>query len=315
MLKSKAVLAIISGLLLSLSWPTYGFPFLLFFAFVPLFILEEEISKESHHKNRKIFFYSYLAIFIWNVITTWWIWNSTAFGAIMAIILNSLFMSLVWVIFSFSKRHFFNQKHAIFLLPIFWVAFEYLHLDWDLSWSWLNLGNAFANHIYAIQWYEYTGTFGGTWWVLIVNILIFKLIQKMKAEAFEIKKLLISSIPVLLFIFIPLSISLYIYKNYEDQGKAVEIVVVQPNMDPWNEQFMSPSEEVIQRMIDLSKPLISEDTRFWLAPESAIQEGLKEPKMTVTTARGIGGISIPMLQEFMVQYPTPLFWVLWRPAG
>ncbi|MCK5776754.1 MAG: apolipoprotein N-acyltransferase, partial [Bacteroidales bacterium] len=177
MLKNKIFLAIISGLLLSLSWPTYGFPYLIFFAFVPLFFIEEELSQTAKKPLFGIFKYAFLSLFIWNLITTWWIWNSTEFGAVMAIVLNAFFMSLIWVLFSFSKRYFKNTAQAIFILPIYWITFEYFHLDWDLSWSWLNLGNVFANHPYAIQWYEYTGTFGGSWWVLIINILIFKVLK------------------------------------------------------------------------------------------------------------------------------------------
>lgn len=303
MLKSKLLLSIISGVLLSLAWPAHGFPFIAFIAFIPLFFIEDQLSKESKKPLRNIFLYSYIALFTWNTLSTWWIWNSTAFGAIMAIVLNSLFMSLVWVIFSFSKKYFHNNKNTIFLLPIFWVAFEYLHLDWDLSWSWLNLGNVFANHPYAIQWYEYTGIFGGTWWILIVNILIYRLIKRLLEEKLKVDQVIFLSFPILLLIFTPLLFSIYQYQTYTEKGIDTEIVVVQPNMDPWNEQFLSPPREVIDRMIELSTPLISQETQFWVAPESAIQEGIQEPSMTVG-ARMQEGISIPRLKYFMAKYPN-----------
>jgi len=302
MLKSKAFLAILSGVLLSLSWPTLGFPYLIFFAFVPLFIIEKQNVENAHGVLRKTLIYSYLAFFIWNLATTWWIWNSTEFGAIVAIILNSFFMALVWLVFSFSKKHFYN-KHALFLLPVYWIGFEYFHLDWDLSWSWLNLGNVFANHPYAIQWYEYTGTFGGSWWILLVNILIFKGYEKIQETGFDIKKALIVFSPALLLILLPLSFSLWQYNSYQEKGEEIEVLVVQPNMDPWSEQFLSPPEEVINRIIDLSTPLISEKTRLLLAPESAIQEGLQEPQMSYSTAAGKQGVSMPMLYSFLQKHP------------
>lgn len=304
MLKSKTFLALLSGVLLSLSWPSYGFPYFIFIAFVPLFIIEEQIRKAGVKPLRKVFLYSYLAIFVWNIITTWWIWNSTEFGAIMAIILNSLFMSLIWVAFSFSKKYFHNTKNAIFILPVYWVAFEYFHLDWDLSWSWLNLGNVFANHPYAIQWYEYTGVFGGSWWILIVNILIFGLLKKMQSGEYKTSKLILSSIPLVLFLFGPLIYSWLVYNNYEDKGKDIEIVVVQPNMDPWSEQFTSPPEEVINRIIKLSTPLVSEKTAFLIAPESAIQEGIQEQALPYSDSWQNRGVSLSMLQDFMQQYPN-----------
>lgn len=299
MLKSKFFLPVLSGILLSLAWPANGFPYLIFIAFVPLFFLLDEL-KSAQKPLRKVFGYSYLAMFIWNALTTWWIWNSTEFGAIMAILLNSFFMSLVWVVFSLSQRYFYNRA-AIFLFPVYWVAFEFLHLDWDLSWSWLNLGNVFANHPYAIQWYEFTGTLGGSWWIITINILAFRWIKQLLEEKYPLVQHFIYSLPLLIMILLPIGYSTVIYQNYKEKGDLVEVVVVQPNMDPWSEQFSSPPQEVIDRMINLSKPLISQETMFWVAPESAIQEGLQEPGMTVNGIRR--GVSTTRLQNFMAEYP------------
>jgi len=303
MFKNKLFLSILSGVLLSLSWPTYGFPYIMFLAFVPLFFIEENLAKETKKPLWGIFKYSYVSLFLWNLLTTWWIWNSTEFGAVVAIVLNSLFMSLVWVLFSFSKKYFKNTSQAIFILPVYWITFEYFHLDWDLSWSWLNLGNVFASHPYAVQWYEYTGSFGGAWWIFIVNILIFKLINKLLLAGRNVKKNLISALPVVLSIVLPLGFSLYLYSHYQEKGEAVEVVVVQPNMDPWNEQFTSPPQEVIQRIIDLSKPLITENTRFLVAPESTIQEGLRESELFNRVIRIEPSISMKMLRDFLKGYP------------
>ncbi|NOR87753.1 MAG: apolipoprotein N-acyltransferase [Bacteroidales bacterium] len=303
MLKSKVFLAILSGVLLSLSWPTYGFPYLIFFAFIPLLYIEDQVREVGVKPLRKVFLYSYIAIFIWNIITTWWIWNSTEFGAIMAIVLNTLFMSLIWVAFSWSKNHFKYNKNAIFILPIYWIGFEYFHLDWDLSWSWLNLGNVFAMHPYAIQWYEYTGTLGGSWWILVINILLFLLVKKVQIKDFRRKKLLFPSLATLLVFLMPLIYSWQVYSNFQDRGKQVEIVVVQPNMDPWSEQFLSPPEDVINRIIKLSSPLISPKTQFLIAPESAIQEGIQEHPLPYSDLWTNRGVSVSMLQDFMKQYP------------
>ncbi len=302
MLKSKLFLSVLGALLLSLAWPAYGFPYLIFVALVPLFLLEESIAQQPKKRLRKVFLYSWLSLLIWNLLTTWWIWNSTEIGAVMAILLNSLFMSFVWVLFSLTKRFFHNSKNAIFLFPLFWVAFEYLHLDWDLSWSWLNLGNVFANHPYAIQWYEFLGTLGGSWWIITVNILVYRGFKRLRQEPVFQPKALLAFIPASLAVLIPLGYSIFVYQTWQEKGKAVEVVVVQPNMDPWSEQFLSPPQEVIERMIALSTPLIDSNTMFWIAPESAIQEGIQEPDMTVGSHRG-KGVSIPALQVFMKNYP------------
>ncbi len=170
------IYALISGVLLAIAWPTYGFPLFIFFAFVPLLLAEFRIRNKSNRWTKiKVFGVSYLSFFIWNLIATYWIYFSTPFGGVFAILANSLLMSLVFLLYHIvAKRTGFSAASA-FLVSI-WMVFEKLHLNWDFSWPWLNLGNVFSEYISWIQWYEYTGTFGGTLWVWLLNIAIFKAI-------------------------------------------------------------------------------------------------------------------------------------------
>ena len=89
--------SIVSGLLLGLSWPTYGFVFLIFIGFVPLLHVEYELRKKS---TFKIFYLSFIAFLIWNLITSWWLINSTIFGMVFAVLLYSTLMSTVFISFS-----------------------------------------------------------------------------------------------------------------------------------------------------------------------------------------------------------------------
>ena len=96
------LLSIFSGVLLSLGWPAKGFPLILFIGFIPLLFIENHIQKNNSQFHKYSFLvYSYLAFFTWNILTTWWICNATFFGMAGAIILNSLFMALVFQLFHF----------------------------------------------------------------------------------------------------------------------------------------------------------------------------------------------------------------------
>ena len=64
---------------------------------------------------------------------------------------------------------------GIWGLLVAWVSMEYFHLNWDLSWPWLTLGNGFANIPSIVQWYEFTGVLGGSLWILLTNFFIFKI--------------------------------------------------------------------------------------------------------------------------------------------
>ena len=42
-------------------------------------------------------------------------------------------------------------------MPFLWISLEVFHQDWDMSFPWLDLGNALAMRTEWIQWYEFTG--------------------------------------------------------------------------------------------------------------------------------------------------------------
>ena len=104
-----------------------------------------------------------------------------------------------------------NEKLSFIFLISLWISFEKFHLMWDFSWPWLNLGNVFSEKIDWIQWYEFTGSFGGTLWVLIINILIFEILRKV-IENKKIKKL---SIVTFLILILPIALSKYIYNSID----------------------------------------------------------------------------------------------------
>ena len=263
------LLAILSGGLLTAAWPTWGIAPLVFIGFVPLLLLEDRIA---HGEKGKLFWLSFLTFLIWNVATTWWVWNATP-AAIAAWVLNALFMAIVFNVFHLTKKKVFNKPWGNFILIPYWMAFELLTYLWAAKWPWLNLGNVFSSHHEWIQWYEYTGVAGGTLWILLVNIMIANIIQFFKSR--ETKPLFINIGVEAALLLLPIVFSTYIYKHYEDQGKETEVIVVQQNCDPWNEQFDHQFDaQVIQNNINLSLPLVTPNTRFVVSSESAIQEGI-----------------------------------------
>ncbi len=292
------LLAVASGLILSAGWPMNGFPFLLFAGFVPLLFIEDNINRFRGNFNKfSMLTYAYVAFFIWNLLTTWWIWNSTIFGAIMAVILNSLFMAMVFSLFHWSKRGFVNRQNANYLFVLYWISFEFLHLDWDLSWPWLNLGNAFGMYTKWVQWYEFTGALGGSLWVLIMNVLVFYFIKSPIENLKLWKKITLNFVPVLVFIIAPMWFSEMLYRNYEEKPNPVEIVVAQPNVNPWNEQYILPSRDVINRNLVLADSLVTPETEFVLCPESAIQEDIWHHSINKSP-------SILIIRKFINDYPN-----------
>lgn len=297
------VLTLTSGVLFGLGWPPNGIPFVLFIAFVPLFVVEETIAKDIQGaKVWRVFLYAYLAFIVWHAISVWWIWNASDFGALMAIVLNAFFMASVFGLYSLTKNIFDKKNPMYFILIVYWIAFEYFHFDWQLSFPWLNLGNAFAKYPSLIQWYEYTGILGGSLWILLINIGFFKLIPLFALR--KNKQLLLLSAGIGTLIIAPLLFSYLRYISFSEKNNPVSIVVVQPNMDPYSEQYDAPPQEVLNRIIRLSKPLIDANTDFLIAPESAIQEHLQEPDFNFSASIESNSVSIPILKDYLANYPN-----------
>ena len=166
------IFCFLSALLLSVSWPVAGFSYFIFFAFVPLLFVLKDFEKNYEKAGGQVFWLSFLTFLIFNILTTYWVYYATLFGAIMAFLINSFLMSFVFYLFHKSKN-ILGIRLGYLSLVIFWVSMEYLHLNWDLSWPWLSLGNCFSESLYLINWYEYTGVLGGSIWVLLTNILFF----------------------------------------------------------------------------------------------------------------------------------------------
>ncbi|MFC2100414.1 apolipoprotein N-acyltransferase [Bacteroidota bacterium] len=274
------LLTLLSGILLSLAWPARGFSPLLLFSFVPLLFVEDYLLNHREKFNRFAgFFYSYPSFFIWNLLTSWWIYYASDVGMALAIILNSFMMAIVFNLFHITRTHSYIKNQGYIALIAYWMAFEYIHLNWELSWTWLNLGNGFANNVQWIQWYEYTGTFGGTLWILIVNIIVFHFIKAIISKQYRIREKLIPSILAILIIIGPIIISLFIYHTYEEKEDPVDIVVVQPNIDPYNEQYSAPPSVVVSRILNLARAKTDTSVSFVICPESALQEYMWHSQM------------------------------------
>ena len=266
-------LAILSGSLLAASWVTYGITPLIFIAFVPLLLADSQIRSHYKHTKRKIFILSYIAFLIWNIVSTWWIWNSTHVGAVLAISINSLLMTLTFLLYHLIAKRSTQKLSLIFLVAI-WLSFEKFHLWWDISWPWLNLGNVFSEKITWIQWYEYTGAFGGSLWVWLLNIIFYIAAKDYLTD--KNRALLAKRVGIaMLFFAIPVAISYYIYTNYSEKGlKTADVVVLQPNIDPYEEKYQFNNEDTSKAISYFLLNKLDHKVNFVITPETMLARNI-----------------------------------------
>lgn len=279
----KLLLSILSGLFLAFAWPTYGIVAFVFIGFIPLLLLEKELREANAPKLKwKVFGYSYLSFFLWNFIATSWLYYASFFGMAFAVLVNSLLMSYVFYLYHLVSKRSPWLTSASFFIAV-WLCFEYLHLHWEFSWPWLNLGNVFAESTEIIQWYEYTGSFGGSLWVLLTNIVLFRLIILYKNQT---NKLLLikASIQVGLLVLLPIIGSLVISSNLPKSEISADIVVVQPNIDPYSEKYYTSDKQISKLINDLSIELIDTQTDLILLPETVFASGTRFSQFQLSEA-------------------------------
>ena len=297
-----AGLSILSGLLMGISWPATGnFALLFFIALIPLLYVEYIISQNPEKfKSRHLFFNAYLTFLVFNTYTTWWIWYASSEGMIMAEVLYSLFMAITFLWFHNIKKR-LGDKKGYFALVALWIGFEWLHFNWEFSHPWNPFGNTFANWTKIIQWYEYTGVMGGTLWILVINILLFKVFRKTILSGESIKSSIKTLAIVATVLVIPIIYSLIIYNTYTEKEDPQEIVVIQPNIDPYTEKFGGMTEEdQMKRMLSLARKQITPNTKYVVAPETAIPRSSRE----VEFENNYGIIEI---RKFIEEFPQIKF--------
>lgn len=295
--KKKITLSILSGLLLSLAWFDFPLGSITLVSFIPLLIILEQLLK-TDKKNESLMFFSYtfLSFLIWNTITLWWIAHATIPGAIAAIVLSSIFMAFTMFL-SFLSFKILGRRIGYLVFVCNWIAFEYVLMHSQLSWPWLILGNAFSNSIGLVQWYEFLGVFGGSAWILVVNVLIYETYRQTKSRQKIIKSYLIG---LTVLILVPITYSILRFYTYQEKSNPVNVMILQPNIDPYNEKFTTSAFTQMQTLTNTAKTHIKSEPDFFIAPETAIATGFYEDKANQNNA-------ILHIIDFLQDYPNSQF--------
>ena len=304
------ILSLISAMLLSISWPTYGIPFFIFFALVPLLMMEHDISKFSGIKNKGslIFGLSYICFLIWNIVTTGWLYGSknpdgthSLFAVAVPVILNSLFYSFIFQLYHWYKNAQGTYWGLTFFVAI-WMCFEKFHLSWELTWPWLNLGNVFANYPKIIQWYDTLGATGGSFWILLINVYAFYTLRIWEAGR-KRKSLIINSSVLVIAIAVPMMISLVKYNNFDEKPiGSVNVLMLQPELDPYTEKYSKDSLTILNDLLTLAETNSKGQIDYYIGPETSI------PGFGSISENGFGqSMLLNTVKGFLSRHPKSVF--------
>lgn len=283
-------------------------------SFVPLFYIEKLCTD---NKIKHSWWYYYAAFLLFNIASTFWIWYVSAIGCVAALLLNALQMAVIFALFRWSKK-LLNKWCSYLFLIITWLAWEHIYFNIEISWPWLVLGNSFATSTYLVQWYEITGSLGGTLWILITNILAYELILPCTERTPRQKRsTIVQTSIVAALIIVPICCSLCRYYTYKESDNPIEVVAIQPNVDPFMKYGILPQNELDDQLLSQIESVITPETKYIITPETftyglfldnpASNESFRKYKSFVSEHNGVNllvGI-LTYKQYFSDRKPTP----------
>lgn len=285
--KKEFLVYIIAGLCLGLAYPPVNFYLLIFAGFALLLHIIEE-CKNYKELIRRV----YITAFTFELIAISWISLSgmresadrfLILGGFIVIILHPIFILLPAIAYFFIYKNFKLEKFPNFhliLFPFIWVTFEYIQPLTEVTFPWLFAGNAFTTTLYKIQYIEYTGVFGISFWVCVLSALVYYLYKNLKYSGDSIindlkKAKNIALCIIIIVIYILPDIYTYAsssekkYLNIQDE--KISVGIIQPNIGAYvkwgaNQKVLINDYSQLIKEISAKKP----GMKMIVLPETAI---------------------------------------------
>jgi len=279
----RAVLCILSGILLGASFPPSTLGILACFGLVPLLIVLSDIDEIGPGLR-----YSYLAFLVFHVITLNWT-GGYAHGndpymmiaGAVTMVVHPLFYFIPMFIYLVTKKR-FGEKTALVALPFAWVGYEYSHTLSEWSFPWLTIGNSQSYDLARIQFISVTGVLGLSFWIILLNILayvFYSILARRGTRPFPRT----AAVPLAGFLLLYYLPAVYGRAALADapqtpdgltQGeKTITVGMIQANVDPW-EKWTQNGYASLERYLDMTTMLVDTargrkpDLVLW--PETAV---------------------------------------------
>ena len=269
-LRKNRLMLILSGVLCALSFSPSPVPFqlLLLFGLTPLLSVIEK-KKTLLEINRSV----YLFAFVFSLITLYWVgsWQPNAdpflmISGVLLVFVNPVFFLIPSTLYYYSRKV-ISEKFAIYLLPVFWVTYEYLYMATEAAFPWLTLGNGLAKFTVMIQLADVVGAVGLSLLIVLVNVLLYKAFKYYDTNKPSSYLNYFIALFVLSF-WIGYGISKI--TNYTTPAKKIKIGIIQPNLDPWDKWSGSNLFATLNQYTTLSNQAVTKKADLLLWPETAL---------------------------------------------
>jgi apolipoprotein N-acyltransferase len=263
-------IALLTGILLPLTFAPLPFGFLAHFSLLPLFWgLHKQNPKTSFRWGFATGFLFYLGLLYW--INFLKVEGVTVYllplGVLILISYLSLYIGVFALLLAFLQKRFGDL--AYLFAPPLWTSLEFLRSLTYLGFPWENLAYSQTSYIPFIQFADITGIPGVTFWVVSVNTAFFILIRRIKGLS-TLKSLLFPATSLMLLFVLPLLYGTWILRNSKKYPK-INVAIAQLNVPPEIRRTHSQAIEerfAILRDVTLKVPRGKAHLMLW--PETAV---------------------------------------------
>ncbi len=287
-------LSVAGGILTGLAWTGWCSGLILLISLVPFFLLENYIyDNPGKFSTSAYFIYLTPGFVIFSIIAIGWMRVASITGAICVIIGLAFLMSFtLWLAHIIRIRA--GNVAGLISLITFWLGYEFISLNVSIISPWLNLGNGLAKDILFVQWYDLTGTSGGSLWIILSNLFLTLFFvnsagRKRTRNFFLIIWLIIIITPS------AFSIIKYYSMNHKE-GLSSEVIIIQPNTDPYSEKFNIPFRDQLKKVIAIASTSATSTTSWIITPETTVDDPVNLHDLQHNDY-------ILMLKDLAAQYP------------
>lgn len=230
-----------AGIFYGVAFPPMNLFFLIFFSFIILL----DVNLKCRNL-KQVIFRTYSVFFISGLIAVSWIAlsgmreNADRFliaGGVFVIFVYPLFFIPSLIILYYLNKNFLSLKIKniqLLLFPFLWTGFEYTQTLGQINFPWLFAGNSMTYNLSKIQYAEFTGVFGVSFWICLLSVMMYFLFSNLALKHLKLisMKSLILILIIILIYFLPDLYNSVSVRNYSVNEK-IRIGIVQPNVNPW----------------------------------------------------------------------------------
>lgn len=173
----KILLALLSGVMLTASFPPGGLSFFAWIALVPLL---KSLENETPLRGFKLGLIAgtahYLTLMYWIIVVLGHYGNLNIFVSLGPLILLCLYLSLYIGAFSCLTTLLRGSRFSIIFIASFWVSLEYIRGNLLTGLPWCLLGYSQYKQLHLIQVADLCGVYGPSFLIVLINASISRII-------------------------------------------------------------------------------------------------------------------------------------------